>query len=151
MPITASIVSFDLYDLVFKTILQLQRCTGPTEGFWSGWGCLTGEFSHDFIISFLLPHIIILIFLFLSVKSLSRHHQGLSTLLSMAIYIFIVYSGWYPLFAKLTLLWLVMSIIFSTYMFVVGKLIPPTKTEQLAKVLDKKKKEKEEKNKQKQR
>ena len=131
----------DLYDFIFKELLKLSRCTGSLEGFWSGWGCITGEFSHDFIISLLLPHIIILIFIFGTSRGLSSEHRGLGTLLGLAIYIFIVYSGWYAIFAKFTLLWLVLTIFFSFYVFVVGKAFPPSKALQLSNMFAGKKSE----------
>lgn len=128
MVLGAQIISADLYDFIFKTILQLPRCTGGGD-----WGCLTGDFSHDFIISLLLPHIIILIFIYGASQGLG--HKGLSSLFGLGIYTFVIYSGWYPLFATFTLFWLVIAIVISFYFFIVGKIFPPAKTESIQKAL----------------
>lgn len=135
MVVPPALMNSNLYDLIFKTILKLPMCSGPAGGFWSGWGCIMGpqNFSHDFIIALLIPHIIILIFIFLAARGLE--HGGLSTLFGLSIYIFIVYSGWYPIFAQLTLLWLVATIFISTYFFIVGKFFPPSKIQESATLL----------------
>ena len=143
MPVPPQLMDVNLYDFIFKTILQLPRCVSSTAGFWSGWGCIIGpqNFAHDFIISLLLPHIIILIFIYGTSRGLLSEHSGLGTLFGLSIYIFVVYSGWYAIFAKFTLLWLVLTIFFSFYVFVVGKIFPPSKSLQLSNMFANKKSE----------
>jgi len=141
MPIPAQLMDANLYNFIFKTILQLPRCTSSSTGFWSGWGCIIGpqNFAHDFIISLLLPHIIILIFIYGTSRGLLSEHSGLGTLFGLAIYTFVVYSGWYAIFARFTLLWLALTIFFSFYVFVVGKIFPPSKSLQLSNMFANKK------------
>lgn len=111
----------DLYSLIFKEILKLQHCSGP-----GGWGCLTGEFTHDFLFNLFLPHIILVLFLYIAFKEVGGH-RGLGTLLGIGGYIFIIRMEWYPAFASLSLLWLAVAIIFGFYHFIIGKFIPPGK------------------------
>ena len=120
-----SLSDVSLYDLIFKTVLQMPQCAGGAT-----WGCVNGIFSHDFIFGLLLPHIVLIIFIFGAAEF--GPHKGLSTLLGMGIYIFIVYSGWYALFASLTLFWLALSLILSTFFFISGRIISPAKAESLA-------------------
>ena len=75
----------NLYDLIFKNILQLPDCSGG-----ANWGCVNGFFPHDFIYGLLIPHIILLIFLYIATKGIG--HKGLESLLGIGAYIFIVYS-----------------------------------------------------------
>jgi hypothetical protein len=54
--------------------------------------------------------------------------MGLESLLGIGTYIFIIQMGWYPIFASLTLWWLLITIGLGFYFFVVGKIIPPAKS-----------------------
>lgn len=114
------LTEIDLHTLIFKQLLGLQRCMGP-----EGWGCITGEFTHDFVFSLFLPHIILAVFLFLAFKNLK--HKGLEALVGIGAYIFILQMGWYPMFASLTLVWLAGAILLGFFYFVVGKFISPGK------------------------
>lgn len=119
-----------LYDFLFKQILGLSRCTGIGK---YQFGCVTGEFAHDFIFGLFLPHIIILIFLFLfsNWAHLRQNHAGLSTLLGIAAYVFIIYMGWYPIIAVWSIYWLALGIVFSFFNFLWSRVIHPTKQAQL--------------------
>lgn len=113
--------AIDLFNLLFEAFLGMPDC-----GMGGGWGCITCEFTHDFVFSLLLPHIILATFFFVLFKDLG--HKGLESLLGIGSYIFIVQMGWYPLFASLTLWWLLITIGLGIYFFVVGKIIPPAKS-----------------------
>lgn len=114
----------NLYDLIFKTFLQLPDCM--REG---SWGCINGVFAHDFVYALLLPHIVLLIFIFGA--SRIGEHKGLATLLGIAIYIFIIYGGYYAIFASFTLFWLALSIFISAGLFIMGKIINPAKAQSI--------------------
>lgn len=114
-------LEINLYDLIFKMFLGLSKC-GPG----GGWGCITGEFTHDFVFSLFLPHIVLATFLFLLFRNLG--HKGLETLLGIGGYIFIVQMGFYPLFASLTLWWMLITIGLGAYFFIVAKIFPPAKS-----------------------
>lgn len=113
--------AIDLYNLLFKVFLGMPDC-----GMGGGWGCITGEFTHDFIFSLFLPHVVLAVFLFIVFRNFG--HAGLETLLGIGGYIFIVQMGWYPLFASLTLFWLLLVIVMGMYFFIVGKIFPPGKS-----------------------
>ena len=117
----------DLYNLIFKTVLQLPDCTGKAT-----WGCVNGVFPHDFIYGLLIPHIILLIFLFIASKGIG--HKGLEMLLGVGVYIFIVYSGWYPIFASLSIFWLILSIFIASFYFFWGKILHPVRSRELFKL-----------------
>lgn len=127
-----------LYDLIFVEILGLDYCSAV-----KGWeiledvhfGCVTGEPSHDLIFALFLPHVIIAIFLFLfsGWANLRQQHKGLSTLLGVAAYVFIIYVGWYGTIATFALLWLGLGIVFSFFNFLWSRIIHPTKAGDLIK------------------
>ncbi len=131
---TLSFGGIDLQELIFKTILQLPQCSGSSE-----WGCVNGVFAHDFIYGLFLPHIIILIFIYLGIKSVQ--HTGIGTLLGIGIYTFIVYAGWYPLFASLTIFWLILTIFITGFYFFFGRIFHPSRSEQIFKLAYKKAKD----------
>ena len=134
------LTSLNLYDLIFKTILQLPTCTGGGE-----WGCINGVFAHDFIYGLFLPHIIILIFLYLGIKNMP--HRGIGSLLGIGIYTFIVYSGWYSLFASFTIFWIMLTIFITGFYFFFGRIFHPARSDQIFNMTYKKVKESTEKRK----
>lgn len=87
---------------------------------------MTGVFTHDFIFALFIPHIVLIFFLFISFRQLG--HKGIETLLGIGAYIFIIQIGWYPIFATLTVWWMVIAIVTGFYFFIVGKIISPGKT-----------------------
>ena len=131
-------VESSIYNLIFKEILGLTECSAT-----AGWeamegvhfGCVTGDPAHDFIFALLLPHVIIAIFLFLfsGWGNLRQQHKGLSSLLGISAYIFIVYVGWYSTIATFALLWLGAGIIFSFFNFLWSRIIHPTKAGEVIK------------------
>ena len=124
----AQAISFgdlSLFDLIFKTILQLPQCSAGAT-----WGCVTGvNFAQDFIYGVFLPHIVILFFLYLAIRTVQ--HAGIGMLIGIGIYTYIVYSGLYPLFASLTMFWLVLTIFLTSFYFFFGKVIHPTRSNQI--------------------
>jgi len=122
-----SIGGLNIYDIIFKTILQLPMCIGG-----SGWGCITGDISHDFIYGLFIPHVVLILFLFVATRGLG--HKGLETLLGIGVYVFIIYSGFYPFFATLTLMWLVISLFIAGFYFFWGRVIHPTRSKELFKL-----------------
>lgn len=117
----------DLYEMFFEVVLQLPRCTGS-----EGWGCWAGpeNFAHDFIYALFLPHVVLLIFLFIFSDTLSMRtkHKGLGVMLSVAAYVYIIYAGWYSIIATFLTFWLVLSIGLGLITFVVSRIFPPVKT-----------------------
>lgn len=129
-----SLNGFNLYDLIFRTILQLPECTGD-----GTWGCINGVFAHDFIYGLFLPHIIILIFLYLGIKSVP--HRGIGSLLGIGIYTFIIYSGWYAFFSSLTIFWIILTIFITGFYFFLGRIFHPARSDQIFNIAYKKAKE----------
>lgn len=121
-----------LYNLIFKQILGLSACRG-TGGL--QFGCLTGDIVHDFIFALFLPHVIIVIFLFLfsDWAHLREHHKGLSSLLGIAAYVFIIYAGWYSIIATLGMWWLALGIALSFFNFLWTRVLHPTKSTEMLK------------------
>lgn len=114
----------NLYDLLFKQILGLAQCTGYGK---FQFGCITGGFAHDFIFGLFLPHIVLIGFFYLATKT-AFGHRGLELLFALGGYIFIVYVGWYPFFAVLTLWWLILVIGIGAFYFFWGRVIHPSRT-----------------------
>lgn len=100
--------ALQLYDLIFEQILNVSRCTGG-----SGWGCLTGDITHDVIFAFFLPHIVLLIFLFmLREYPPFDGHKGLGNLFAVGAYVLIIYQGWYgAILAPFMVLWMFLIIV----------------------------------------
>ncbi|MFQ6021040.1 MAG: hypothetical protein ACE5J4_03460 [Candidatus Aenigmatarchaeota archaeon] len=107
-------MAIDIYDLVFE-ILQVTP---------------TGDFQHDFIYLLFIPHIVILIWLFLIARgpAFAARNPGIGTLLAIGIYVFIVYMGWYSIIANLAIIWLIITIIVSFGYFMLPKFIHPGAT-----------------------
>ncbi|UCG95727.1 MAG: hypothetical protein JSV92_01615 [archaeon] len=124
---TVSLTELNLYDLIFKTILKLPQCQGDAT-----WGCINGVFAHDFIFAFFIPHLVLLIFLFIATKGIG--HKGLEALLGIGVYIFIVYSGWYAFFASLTIIWMIVSLFIASFYFFWGRIVHPTRSRELFKM-----------------
>ena len=59
---------------------------------------------------FFLPTIFLLVFLYIGISNITTH-RGLNLLISIAVYIFIIVEGLYPLVINLGLLWIVIIII----------------------------------------
>ncbi|MFP4046041.1 MAG: hypothetical protein ACLFS3_03200 [Candidatus Aenigmatarchaeota archaeon] len=100
--------AIELYDLIFKQILNVSQCTGS-----SGWGCLTGDITHDVIFAFFLPHIVLLTFLImLRGYPPFGGHKGLGNLFAIGTYVLIIYQGWYgSILAPFLVIWMVLLII----------------------------------------
>ncbi len=107
----------DLYQLIFRVILGVAECSRGSD-----WGCLTGDPTHDFIYAFLLPHIVLFIFLFIFAQPIHKLHNGLGVLFGVGAYIFIIYEGWYgAILAPLLIWWFVLSIIMGLGYFFITK------------------------------
>lgn len=101
------LAGINFYDLIFKQVLQIQRCTGGGK-----YGCLTGSIPHDLLYALILPHIVFIVLLFLIARSpFFGGHKGIGNLVAMGIYIFVVVEGWYGAFlAPLFIFWLILTI-----------------------------------------
>ena len=106
----------NIYDLIFQ-ILQVTP---------------TGNAQADFLNLIFFPNIVIIIWLFMIARGnfLRTIHKGLGVLLSIAIYVFIVYYGWYPIIANFAMLWLGITIVVSFFYFMMPKFMHPGATEQ---------------------
>ncbi len=117
-------MSVDLYTLVFRVILRVSECSAGAE-----WGCLTGDVTHDFIYAFLLPHVVLFIFLFILAMPVRNMHSGLGVLFGVGAYIFIIYEGWYgAILAPLLMWWFVLSIIIGLGYFFINKFLGSQET-----------------------
>ena len=105
----------DIYSLIFQ-ILQVQP---------------TGNFQTDFLNLLFFPHVVIIIWLYLVARGpiIKTFHPGLGVLLALAIYIFIVFNGWYSIISSFAIFWLTLTIIFSFFYFIIPKIIHPATTE----------------------
>lgn len=133
MAFVESLLQGSLYDILFKQILGLSQCTGMGK---YQFGCLTGDIAHDFLFGLFLPHIVILIFLYLFsdwAHLRTRHHAGLGTLLGIGAYIFIIYIGWYSIIALWGMWWLAVGIVLGFFNFLWTRVIHPTKTGEVMK------------------
>lgn len=97
---------------------------------------VTGDFQHDFLFLIFFPHVIIIIWLYFVARapSFMARHQGMGTLLALAIYIFIVYNGWYATIANLAIIWLGITIVVSFFYFMLPKFFHPGAGEERFKV-----------------
>lgn len=107
----------DIYSLVFQILGVSSR--------------VTGTFQTDFLNLIFFPHIVIIIWLYLIARGpvFMALHKGFGTLLSISIYIFIVWYGWYSVIASLSMIWLTVTIIVSFFYFMITKLLHPSSTE----------------------
>ncbi len=121
-----------LYDLVFRAILKVPEC-GPD----GGWGCLTGEPTHDLIFAFFLPHIVLFIFLFVIMGAAtpgSNGKKGIQVLFSIGVYIFLIYTGYYGLLASWLVIWMALTVFIGLAYFFMAKILPsPDKTAKIGK------------------
>ncbi|MFP4116933.1 MAG: hypothetical protein ACLFQ8_01365 [Candidatus Aenigmatarchaeota archaeon] len=112
-------MSLDLYTLIFREILKVAECSAGGK-----WGCITGDVTQDFIYAFLLPHVVLFIFLVILSKPVKQIHKGLGILFGLSAYIFVIYEGWYgTILAPLLMWWLVLSIVVGLVYFFVTKFI----------------------------
>lgn len=90
----------------------------------------SGNFQADFLNLLFFPHVVLVLFLFMlaDVTTMRHKHAGISALLSLAVYIFIVYYGFYAVIASLSVLWLAATILITFGYFFLGKLIHPIKS-----------------------
>ncbi len=107
-------MAFNIYDLIF-TLLQVQP---------------TGDFQADFLNLIFFPHVVIIIWLYIVARGpvFRSMHKGIGMLLSLSIYIFIIFYGWYASIASLAMLWLGATIVISLFYFMIPKLIHPGAT-----------------------
>ncbi len=107
----------NIYDTVFQILGVTSR--------------VTGNFQTDFLNLIFFPHIIIIIWLFLIARGplFMALHRGFGTLLSIAVYIFIIWYGWYSAIASLSVIWLGLTIIISFFYFMVPKFLHPSTSE----------------------
>lgn len=107
----------NIYDMVFQILGVTNR--------------LTGNFQNDFLNLVFFPHIVIIIWLFIIARGplFMALHRGFGTLLAIAIYIFIIWYGWYSMIASLSLIWLGLTIVISFFYFMVPKFLHPSATE----------------------
>lgn len=90
----------------------------------------SGNFQADFLNLIFFPHVVIALFLFIfaDITTFRQRHQGIAALLSLAVYIFIVYYGFYAIIASLSVIWLGVTILLTFGYFFLGKLIHPMKS-----------------------
>ncbi len=107
--------NIDLMQIIFEQILKVQP---------------TGNFQADFLNLIFFPHIVIAIWLFLISKApiFYKGHKGLGILLSVGIYVFIIYYGWYSVIASLSVFWLGATIFISFFYFIFPKIVHPSVT-----------------------
>ncbi len=107
------------YELVFEMIFRVPEC--PVG---EGWGCLTGDLSHDLIFSLFLPHIILLIFLFMITRKLpgDGNHGGLQILFGIGAYVFIVYTGIYGILTYWLVVWMAITLFVGFLSFFTDKI-----------------------------
>ena len=107
-------MAFDIYTLIFDLL-----GVAPT-----------GDFQADFLKLIFFPHVVILIWLYLIARGpvFRAMHRGIGILLSLSIYIFIIYYGWYASIASLAMFWFGATIVISLFYFMIPKLIHPGAT-----------------------
>ena len=107
-------MAFDIYDLIF-TLLNVQP---------------TGDFQADFLNLIFFPHVVILIWLYIIARGpvFRALHRGIGILLSLTIYIFIIYYQWYSVIANLAIFWLGATVVISLFYFMIPKLMHPGAT-----------------------
>ncbi len=112
-----SLASIDIQRIIFEQILKVQP---------------TGNFQADFLNLIFFPHIVIVIWLFFIAKSgtFLNLHRGIGFLLSTAIYVFIIYNGWYAAIASLSVFWLTLTIFISIFYFIFPVIVHPSVTKQ---------------------
>lgn len=90
----------------------------------------TGNLQADFLNLIFFPHVIILFWLFIIARGpiFMAVHRGLGTLLAIALYIFVIWYGWYPMIANLSLIWLGITIVVSFFYFMMPKFLHPGTT-----------------------
>ncbi|MBI4017877.1 MAG: hypothetical protein HY366_02950 [Candidatus Aenigmarchaeota archaeon] len=121
-----SAAGFDIADILFKAVLKVPDCTAS-----SRYGCITGNPSHDLIFAFFVPHVVLLLYLFIISRSMHifQINKALGTLFGLASYITIVYTGWYGRLAALLFWWLGLTIFLTLLYFFLTKIFHPSESE----------------------
>lgn len=106
--------TFDLMSFVFEEILKIDSYTMAQNP----------AIQDKLVNLFLIPHIVLILFLFGFGYMLAREHKGLRYLLAIGAYILIIYSGWYGMLAKLSVTWFLVMIVFGLVLFFLSKIFP---------------------------
>lgn len=122
---TTGLPQSDLAELVLKTILKVPECTGTNQ-----YGCVTGILQHDLLFALFVPHVILLLYLYLISRGtyIFRDNKALGTLFGLAVYITLVYTGWYGILASWLIWWLAITVVFSFGYFFLTKIFAPAET-----------------------
>lgn len=82
----------DIGELLFRDILKMTEYPGHP---------FTGNVIHDLVMFFFIPTVFIILFVFILLGTMFPRGWGLRMLTGIAIYLFIVFGGWYATFARL--------------------------------------------------
>lgn len=117
-----AIFTIDLFRIVFEEFLKIS----PD---------LVSKYStiqDQLIYLLLIPHLILLLFLFGFGYMIIVEHKGLRLLTTIVAYIFIIYSGWYGSFlVPLTITWFTIMLIFAFFLFFISKIFHPLQAQKL--------------------
>lgn len=115
----------EVYDTLFRDILKVPDCFGNNT-----YGCLTGDLQNDLIFALIVPHVVLLIYLYgiSRFPLITRMHKGLGTLFGATVYLILVYTGWYGILANLLVWWIALTIGISLFLFMFGRLVHPEAT-----------------------
>jgi len=135
-----AIFTLDLFRIVFEEFLRIS----PD---------LISKYStiqDQLIYLFLIPHVILFLFIISFAAWVTGTHKGMRLLFSIITYVFIVWSGWYgTMIVPLFIFWFYGAIFIALSVFFIGRLfLHPTKANEfgeLAKGIHKKLTEKSEK------
>ncbi len=128
-PGTAGVASSNLYTIFFTQFLGLVQC-GSQAG---GYGCYTGNITHDLIFNFLLPHVLIIGFILTFAGGGIVKNKGFQILLGVASYVVIIALGWYPFLASTMVWWFIVLLAFAIFNFISGGIFHPTRFEEMYK------------------
>ncbi|QQG39311.1 MAG: hypothetical protein HYS81_02895 [Candidatus Aenigmatarchaeota archaeon] len=114
--------SNDIADILLRQVLKVPDCVGTNT-----YGCITGVPQHDLLFAFFVPHIVLLIYIYIISRGMHtfQENKALGTLFGLAVYIMLVYSGWYGILASWLIVWLWATIAFGLGYFFLTRIWHP--------------------------
>lgn len=111
-----AVASIDLFQIIFEQILKID----PT---------LIAKYTaiqDQLLYLIIIPHTILLLFLFGFGIMLMHEHRGLRYLLTVVTYVFIIWSGWYGSFLiPMVTAWFYIMLTFGLFLFFISKIFHP--------------------------
>jgi hypothetical protein len=98
----------NIWELLIEDILQVSS------------RLVTGNFADDFIFIIFLPSIFLIAFIYFVSHVVLKGHRGISILLGIGMYVYIIFAGWYSVMVSIARFYFPFIIIFGVIAFLFG-------------------------------